>query len=325
VISARAFTCIGGLFAIVATTSCVCSKPQFDKNENDHPPPPDAAEPEPSKAQLMVETDMPRGFTVDTDSLYWFEESSLKKMPTGFGEQSTLCDGIEPGQGPVVAGNYVYWAVPEDDQIKIVSVSRNGGMATKVALTKPRVRDLEGDQTGVYWTSCPGDCSAGADGSILHVAVGEQPKTIAAKLVRPNLLAIDSGQLYFTALDAATITRVAKGGGPTAIVEAEKKWTPAIAASGRWIWWLNGSAIMRVAKNGGTSKEMAKEDDPPVAFAADADGVVWATADGRIKRMDDDSAKSRTVAKDQGFIADVATNGRAVFWQTKSSIRMAQK
>jgi hypothetical protein len=328
VISARALTRITGfvsIVAVVATSSCVCSKPQFDKNENDHPPPPDAADPPPSKAQLMVETDTPRGFTVDGDSLYWFEESSLKKMPTGFGEQSTLCSEIEPGQGPVVAGNYVYWAVPDDDQIKIMSVSRNGGPATKVTLTKPRVRDLEGDATGIYWTSCPGDCSAGADGSILHVAVGDQPKTISAKLVRPNLLAIDSGQLYFTALDAAAITRVAKGGGATAIVEPEKTWTPAIAVSGRWVWWLKGSAIMRVAKNGGTSKEMAKEDDPPIALAAEDSGVYWATADGRIVRLDDGASKVRTVAKDQGFIADIAANGRAVFWQTRSSIRMAQK
>ena len=324
-IHARAFTCITGLFAIVATTSCLCSKPQFDKNEYDHPPPPDAAEPPPTKAQVMVEIDTPRGFTVDNESVYWFDESSLKKMPTGFGEATTLCSDIEPGQGPVVAGNYVYWAVPADDQIKILAVSKGGGPATKVTVTKPRVRDLEGDSTGVYWTSCPGDCTAGADGSILHVAINEQPKTIAAKLVRPNLLAIDSGQLYFTALDAAAITRVAKGGGVTAIIEPEKVWTPAIAVSGRWVWWLKGTAILRVAKNGGTSKEVAKEDDPPLALAADGDGVYWSTADGRIRRLDDDSTKAKTVAKDQGFIADVAANGRAVFWQTKSSIRMAQK
>jgi len=321
---ARVLTCVGGLFAMVATTSCLCSKPQFDANDN-HPPPPDAAEQAPSKAQVMVEIDTPRGFTVDTESIYWFEESSLKKMPVGFGEQSTLCSDIEPGQGPVIAGNYVYWAVPADDQIKLMAVSKNGGPATKVTLTKPRVRDLEGDATGVYWTSCPGECTAGADGSILHVAVGEQPKTVAAKLVRPNLLATDAGQLYFTALDAAVVTRVAKGGGVTAIVEAEKTWTPAIAVSGKWVWWLKGSALMRVAKNGGTSKELHKEDDPPLALAADGDGVFWSTSDGRIKRMDDDSAKVRTMAKDQGSISDLAANGRAVFWQTRSAIRMAQK
>jgi hypothetical protein len=325
VTSARAYACFFGLFAIVATTSCLCSKPQFDKNENDHPPPPDAAEPPPSAAHVLVEVDTARGFTVDGESVYWFEESSLKKMPVGFGEQRTLCDQIEPGQGPVVAGNYVYWAVPDADQIKIMSVSKGGGSATKVTLTKPRVRDLEGDATGVYWTSCPGDCSAGADGSILHAAVGDAPKTIVAKLVRPNLLAMDSGQLYFSALDASVVTRVAKGGGPTAIVEAEKTWTPALAVSGRWVWWLKGSSLMRVAKNGGTSKEMAKEDDPPIALTADGDGVYWATADGRIQRLADDATKVKTMAKDQGFVADIAANDRAVFWQTKSSIRMAQK
>lgn len=321
---ARNYTCFLGLFLTAATSSCVCGKPQFDKDDY-HPPVPDTAEPPPKDPHELVDVDTARGFAVDDQSVYWFEESSLKKMPVGFGEQATLATDIEPGQQPVVAGNYVYWAVPADDQIKILAVSKSGGPPTKVALTKPRVRDLEGDATGVYWTSCPGDCTAGADGSILRVAVGEQAKTIAAKLVRPNLLAMDEGQIYFTALDAATITRIAKGGGAAAIVEAEKQWSPAIGVSKRWVWWVKGSSIMRVAKGGGTSKEAQKEGDPPLALTADADGVYWATSDGRVRMLLDDADKPKTLAKDQGRIFDVATNTHSVVWETKSSIRLVQK
>ncbi|GAC1360644.1 MAG: hypothetical protein NVSMB47_13170 [Polyangiales bacterium] len=319
---------IPAVSALAAVLSGACSKPSFDKGEHDHPPVPDTAEAPLKKPIELVDVDAPRGFAIDDAYVYWFESASLKKTPIGLGEATTLADDVEPGQGPVIAGNYLYWARPEGRAVRILAVAKSGGPPTKVALTDPTVRDLAGDAQGLWWLGYPDSPGADAphDARLLHVAgPGEPVQTIAPRLKDPHDLATDGAELYWTSTSGAVIQHVSKKGGAPLAVDATAFWSPAIAVTTRWVYWLSQGDVMRVAKTGGASSVAVHEGDPPVALGGDPTGACWVTKDGEVKILADDSATPRTIARDESHVVQVASNGRTVIWETKSSIRMVPK
>ena len=315
------------LAASIAGSGCLCSKPKFDADEESNYVAKDTGKDEQlAKPRIVLDLDTPRGFAVDDKFVYFFEETTLKKIPIAASdgdEKTPVCSGIEPGPGPKIGGKYLYWAVSGDTEVKIMAVSKDGGPATKAAVTRPLVRDLAADATSLFWISFPPGNDKGHDGTIYRLgAPGEDPKTVVTKLAYPNLLAIDAsgGDVYFTTIEGPVVSRIPKKGGALAALESEKAWTQAIAVTHKWVYWIKDKDVMRLAKSGGASKTAATESDPPLAMIGDDGAVYWASKDGSVKRLTDDSKEAKVIAKEQDRIDQLAVNGSFVFWETKSAI-----
>jgi sugar lactone lactonase YvrE len=283
----------------------------------------------------VLEIDMPRGFAADEKFVYWFEERSIRKIPIATaegGDKTDVCTDVDPGNGPKIGGSFLYWAVltddPKDPEVRIMAVSKNGGPAQKAAVTKPLVRDLAADSSGVYWITYPGGTEHGRDGAIMTLASpGDPAHTVAAKLMYPNLLALDpsAGDVYFSSIEAPVVQRVPKAGGSIAIIDGDKQWSSAIAVTSKYVYWVKDHDVMRVSKAGGTSKVASAEDDPPTALTSDAKALYFATADGQVKMISDDDKKPKLLAKDQKRIDQLSVNSQFVFWETKNEIMALPK
>jgi hypothetical protein len=326
---------VAGLAVVssLGASGCLCAKPKFDADEKSNYVPKDTGNEDETlkKPRKVLELDTPRGFAVDDKWIYFFQETTLKKVPISASEgdeQLTVCSGVEPGPGPKIGGNYLYWAVSSDSEVKIMAVSKEGGPATKAAVTTPLVRDLDGDATSLYWITFPPGNDKGHDGSIFRLgSPGEAPKTIATKLAYPNLLAVDAngGDLYFTTIEGAVVQRVPKKGGALAVLESAKEWTQDIATTHKWVYWIKGKELMRVAKSGGVSKTAATESEAPLAMIGDDDAVYWAAKDGSVKRLKDAAHEPELLARDQNRIDQMAVTATGVFWETKSAILTVPK
>ncbi|MEO7095116.1 MAG: hypothetical protein ABI175_17785 [Polyangiales bacterium] len=322
----------GVLIALAVAPGCLCAKPKFDADEESNYVPKDTGQEETlQKARTVLELDTPRGFAVDEKFIYFFQETTLKKVPISASEgdeQIVVCSGVEPGPGPKMGGNYLYWAVSGETEVKIMAVSKEGGPATKAAVTKPLVRDLAGDSTSLFWITFPPGNDKGHDGTIYRLASpGEQPKTIATKLAYPNLLALDSsgGDVYFTTIEGAVVQRVPKKGGALAALDGAKEWSQEIAVTHKWVYWVKGKEIMRVAKGGGESKNVVTESESPLAMTSDDNTIYWAGKDGTVKRLADGTTEPELLAKDQNRIDQILVNGTGIFWETKSAIMTIPK
>lgn len=321
------------LVASVAVSGCLCSKPKFDVDEESNYVAKDTGKDEAlKKARVVLDLDAPRGFAVDDKFVYFFQQSTLYKSPISASEgdqKVTVCSDVETGPGPKIGGNYLYWAVSSATEVRLMAVSKDGGPATKAAVTKPLLRDFIGDATSLFWISFPPGNDKGHDGAIYRLgSPGEEPKTIATKLAYPNLLAVDAstgGDLYYTTIEGGVVQRVPKKGGAVAILDEDKRWTSALAVTNKWVYWIRDKELMRVAKSGGSSKSAATESDAPLAMIGDVDTVYWATKDGAVKRLADGAHEPQVVAKEQNRIDQLAVNGTAVFWETKTAILSVPK
>ncbi len=328
---ASAMVFAGACLAGAALFAVSCSKPQFDAGSEDEKPKKRDANPAdpPKKARTIVDLDAPRGFAVDDKFVYWFSQSALLKIAaasTGGSEQIEVCAGIAPGPGPRLGGNYLYWASSDGTDVKLMAVSKSGGPATKAAVTKPLVRDLVADAKGVYWVSYPQAASTGEhtrEGSIFFLpSPGEQPQSLAQKLLYPNLLALDSGgDLFFSSIDAPVVQRLGRTGGAVTSVDSQKFWTPSVAVTTKWVYWVRDKELMRASKAGGSGSKVAFEESAgTLALTGDGSKVIWAAGDGTVKSLEDDSKTPKLLAIDQRRIDYIATNASFIFWETRSAI-----
>jgi hypothetical protein len=211
--------------------------------------------------------DLPEGITLAGNSIFWteFDSGNIFKASTSGANKTQVATANYPYR-IVSDARYVYWTnegtastTPPDGSVARFDYL-NGTMAETLAQGQaiPRAIALElgtdGNATHVYWANFA------EDGEVVRLDLsGGKPEVLAKGLKRPNGIAIDATDVYWTNRGDGTVMKLAKnaqaGAQPTTIA-TDQSAPGAIVADQTGVYWINAGpsdvsqgAIVKLAKD----------------------------------------------------------------------------
>ena len=230
----------------------------------------------------------PYGMAVDSTSLYWadFNGGTILKVPVAGGALTTLASGQSYPRFVAINGTSIFWT--DQGSGDVVTAPLGGGIATTlVSNSSSEPYGIAIDSTNVYWadTYYPGATPFAIMKAQLD---GSNVMTIASGLQNPQEITVVSGQVYWTDLNAGTVTLALPdgGGGPVA---AGQPAPYGIAADESGVYWVNNNTghgskneVMTVQRGSSTVITLATGTcgDGCATAVLDATSVYWIDDEG---------------------------------------------
>ena len=191
-----------------------------------------------------------------------------------------------------------------------------GGQSACLANNVPYCAALQTDASncGVCGRSCLGGaCVAGVC----------QPVALASGMNQPAGIAIDANNVYFTTFGGGSVHRVAKNGGPVALLASGVPQSHGIVTDGTAVYWANltsTGAIRRVPVGGGSVSSLTGPLNGPAWPALFNGQVYWANnGAGTIMRVPTGGGPAETLVSGQSFPGWVAPSAAGLFWSNNSA------
>lgn len=240
--------------------------------------------------------------------VYWtsFTNDTIKRAPRGGGAVEPFAATFHPiGLG--FDGTYAYWSAG-----MLWRRAKAGGAVEMVPLPPPATPADGGvvaDATHVYWVWSSSLFRWPTSGGAAQlVATGT-----SFSLERHGQdLALDTDYVYWASIDAGTISRAPKAGGPVEPIATGQVGAYAIALAGDDIYWTNYDAgtVARAPKAGGPTVTISASETHPTALAVEGGHVYWVSAasNSYVSR----AALGSTVVERLVFTPDGGATGLAV-------------
>jgi hypothetical protein len=222
----------------------------------------------------------------DTTSVYWAESvGPVMKVPIGGGPPTVLAK------------------------------SEQDGIATAITL----------DSANVYWTTHWGTGPDGiVNGAVLKVPLdGGIPTTLASGPYRPDTLAVNAGNVYWTTwgTDTPAVMKVAIDGGAPTVVASAGSGCFAVDATNLYSCSLEGD-IMKAPIAGGAPTTLASAQNLLGNIAIDATSVYWIDSDlytSKVMKVPMDGGTPTILASMDGHPSKVAVDDTSVYWVTRNT------
>jgi hypothetical protein len=116
------------------------------------------------------------------------------------------------------------------------------------------------------------------DDSVYHTTItGAAPTLIASAQTRPVNVAVDSGYVYWTSAGAALVLRAPRSGSPTPSVFATATAPGTIVVANGYAYWFDGNQISYMPTAGGTPKALAGSQSMVSGGITIANGTLYAS------------------------------------------------
>lgn len=231
-----------------------------------------------------------------------------------------LADGQNLPRGIAVDGDFVYWVNTGDQASNgaVMKLSLAGGVPIVLAADRPMPLKLVVDGGKVYWTD-QAELSH-VDGAVMRCDLdGGNLFTLATAQGQVTGLAIDADFVYFAAYNEHAVKRVARDGGPAAVVSMQDAGLHGVALGGSEVFWAmrlsvlgpQGPAVSKAPRTGG----------PPTTLATGTYGH-WLALDDEFVYFTSEWDSPRRVARTGGAATvlahdkegDILVDGDFVYW-----------
>lgn len=226
------------------------------------------------------------GMAVDSTSVYVAVQLNneivrLDKVTGAVLAQLSFTPSVSVPSWMAVDAQQFYWTnkVSNDGSIGACPLAGCVGNPPEIVDPADRPNGIATDGSKIYWAETEGGTvnRADADGSNAEVLAG------ASEALRPFLLTLYGGFVFFSDLEGGRIVRVPLGGGTLETMGLSS--APAeVAVTSEWVYWTNGvsgsGGVFRVPNTdppagGHPAQVVAGNQDYPLGIAADESNVYW--------------------------------------------------
>jgi hypothetical protein len=153
---------------------------------------------------------------------------------------------------------------------------------------------------------CPQPCQPGAC----------QPVALASDLRGPRGIALDATSVYFTSMDADTVMKVSKAGGPPVVIAPRRfpsEQPFGVAVAGGSVFWTAyfRSYVGRVGLDGQDLTTLVEQQTYPTWIVANESRVYW-VATGASRRSNHDGTGLAPFTTDR--VRDLAVDAKHLYW-----------
>jgi hypothetical protein len=280
-----------------------------------------------AKDQLRV-----AGLAIDDKYAYWANfPGDVNVVGQGQIQRALLAGGgnIEPvasnltnPAGLIADGSSIYFSNPYCCNATIQKVAKTGGNAVSLATGQ------SGAQGGVlfggmiYWPNHV------AGGAVMGVSIaGGNAAPVYDNIDRPQWVAADTNNLYWTELEAGFIRKAPRAGGGASTQLASGQPNPCLLTLvGQYLFWANDNNMMRVAINSTGGAAFQAAEGRPGMMASDGKNLFWFGTKG-IKMAAASGANVQTLASadEAGGLGSLVIDAKSIVWYDSTNNRVLRK
>jgi hypothetical protein len=212
----------------------------------------------------------------------------------------------------------VYWANSTDG--RVVSVPKDGGSLTTLALGQAAPTYLAVDSTSAYFISSAYGSADG--GAVLSVPLtGADPwntTTLAAGQNNPSGLAVDGTSIYWTNAGDGTVMSVPLAGGTPRTLASGQSGASGIAVDATRVYWMttsSGGAVVELPLAGGSPTTLVSGQGQLGCIALDPTTVYWTNGFGNgVSSAPLGGGGPTSLASNVDYPVGIAVDATTVFW-----------
>lgn len=277
----------------------------------------------------------------DDRYLYWSdaEDGTVTRLSKSGGVPVVLASGQAHPGALTLAGGWLYWVSGRGETGTVVRMPAGGGAIELIEAGQARPQSIAVSGTTVVWSNL-GDGLA--TGTVMRKELGGRLTTLASKQRQPGSIAIDAGQIYWTAFGLkrpsyfrdGAVLRIPRAGGPKRFVVArEQSMARSVLLDEGWLYWTTADelehdprlgGIKRRRKEGGPIQSLVLWGHPTGGLALDRTHVYWLQQlGGALYRVRKEGGEPEQLMASSSEVLlqveDLVVDDRCVYWTARQS------